>query len=162
MSARSSTTGRARPAGPGAVPRTTAVTEEQSRPRTGARPRPVSVSWTRAWVAGSRRPISGCRWNSCRRATSWAVGSIANTSRGKLTRLGWTVVNRSVIRKTYTPDVLPGTVGHAVLVPGALWHVSPTGDPTGAWTTASGLPPAGLLGRLVVTWPGDPVPSSVV
>ena len=72
------------------------------------------------------------------------------------------MVNRSVIRKTYTPDVLPGTVGHAVLVPGALWHVSPTGDPTGAWTTASGLPPAGLLGRLVVTWPGDPVPPSVV
>jgi hypothetical protein len=53
----------------------------------------------------------------------------------------------SVISEPFVSDYLPGTVGHAVLAVGhdhngaeavAVWQVSPTGQPTGAWIIATG------------------------
>jgi hypothetical protein len=51
------------------------------------------------------------------------------------------------VSEPFLSDYLPGTVGHAVLAVGhdhngaesvAVWQVSPTGQPTGAWIVATG------------------------
>lgn len=78
----------------------------------------------------------------------------------------------------FVSDYVPGTVGHVVLAAGrdlggtaavAVWQVSPTGQPTGAWILTTGADAAGadadpakarrLLGtvgrRSLVGWSGD-------
>jgi hypothetical protein len=72
------------------------------------------------------------------------------------------------------PDVLPGTVGHVVLVRRAgilaVWQASATGHPTGAWLFPAAGPdgePAAVRvlalthRRLVVAPPGERVPDLV-
>jgi hypothetical protein len=56
-------------------------------------------------------------------------------------------VPEATVEAPFVSDYVPGTVGHAVLAVGhdhsgaeamAVWQVSPTGQPTGAWILASG------------------------
>src|SRR5689334_2292974 len=53
----------------------------------------------------------------------------------------------AAVEAPFVSDYVPGTVGHAVLAVGhdhsgaeamAVWQVSPTGQPTGAWILATG------------------------
>jgi hypothetical protein len=54
----------------------------------------------------------------------------------------------AAVEAPFVSDYVPGTVGHAVLAVGhdhsgaeamAVWQVSPTGQPTGAWILATGV-----------------------
>jgi len=77
MSPRSSTTG------PGAPPRSTAVTELTAFPVLTSSGSPASASSTLRCVFGRSRPISGSRWIACRRSAispaSFAASSRTST-----------------------------------------------------------------------------------